>query len=336
MKKENSIIQKEDLRTMLSSPLEIKNYMTILGATIIDDNTFVLDGLECEVCREYQGVYFEKEIPEKIRNELDRYGIINYNSHIVFDLEALTLIHTMRNNEKIEECFDNNLYKARKQMLLRILQERKGLEFNGSFSDLDQAVTPFLGSNFDADRFLDECVFSTTGYYKKDGYDNCLKFQWKTKEDPDTLYYIQIYGEDRFTSTIMSKQPYDRFRQQVYHLVSSGNQDGIIQFFYGNNIFIEYNSEKNQITEEVENDLYQRQMREATEFDKAKLLAIVKAFQDRELSFEKKPEKGASVITTQQIGKATINAPITAKIEAQQVEKAKDIVKEGEQIGDGN
>ena len=333
MKKENSIMQKEDLRTRLSSPLEIKNYMTILGATFIDDNTFVLDGLECEVCREYQGVYFEKEIPKEIRNQLDRYGI-NYYDHIVFDLEALTLIHTMRNNEKIEECFGNNLYQARKQMLLRILQERKGLEFNGSFSDLDQAVTPFLGSNFDADRFLDECVFSTTGYYKKDGYDNCLKFQWKTKEDPDTLYDIQIYGGDRFTSTIMSKQPYDRFHQQVYHFASSGNQDGIIKFFYGNDIYIEYDSEKNQITE-VANP-HQSQTREATEFDKAKLLAIVKAFQDRELSFEKKPEKEASAITPQQIGKATVNAPITAKIEAQQVENAKDIVKEGEQIGDGN
>lgn len=333
MKDENSIMQKEDLRTRLSSPLEIKNYMTILGATFIDDNTFVLDGLECEVCREYQGVYFKKEIPKEIRNQLDRYGI-NYYGHIVFDLEALTLIHTMRNNEKIEECFGNNLYQARKQMLLRILQERKELEFNGLFSDLDLAVTPFFGSNFDADRFLDECVFSTTGYYNKDGYDNCLKFQWKTKEEPDTLYYIQIYGGDRFTSTIMSKQPYDRFHQQIYHFVSSGNQDGIIKFFYGNDIHIEYDSEKNQITEVA--NLHQSQTREATEFDKVKLLAIVKAFQDRELSFEKKPEKEASAITPQQIGKATVNAPITAKIEAQQVENAKDIVKEGEQIGDGN
>lgn len=333
MKDENSIMQKEDLRTRLSSPLEIKNYMTILGATFIDDNTFVLDGLECEVCREYQGVYFKKEIPKEIRNQLDRYGI-NYYGHIVFDLEALTLIHTMRNKEKIEECFGNNLYQARKQMLLRILQERKGLEFNGSFSDLDQAVTPFFGSNFDADRFLDECVFSTTGYYKKDGYDNCLKFQWKTKEDPDTLYDIQIYGGDRFASTIMSKKPYDRFHQQVYHFASSGNQDGIIKFFYGNDINIAYDSEKNQITE-VANP-HQSQTRGATEFDKAKLLAIVKAFQDRELSFEKKPEKEASAITPQQIGKATVNAIITAKIEAQQVENAKDIVKEGEQIRDGN
>ena len=332
MKKENSIMQKEDLRTRLSSPLEIKNYMTILGATIIDDNTFVLDGLECEVSREYQGVYFEKEIPKEIRNQLDRYGI-NYYGHIVFDLEALTLIHTMRNNEKIEECFGNNLYQARKQMLLRILQERKGLEFNGSFSDLDQAVTPFFGSNFDADRFLDECVFSTTGYYKKDGYDNCLKFQWQTKKDPNTLYDIQIYRGDRFTTTIMSKQPYDIFHKQVYHFASFGNQDGIIKFFCGNDIIV-YDSEKNQITE-VENP-HQSQTREATEFDKAKLLAIVKAFQDRELSFEKKPEKEASAITPQQIGKATVNAPITAKIETQQVENAKDIVKEGEQIGDGN
>jgi hypothetical protein len=333
MKNENSIVQKEDLRTRLSSPLEIKNYMTILGATFIDDNKFVLDGLECEVDREYEGVYFEKEIPKKIRNQLDMYGI-NYYGHIVFDLEALTLIHTMRNNEKIEECFDNNLYQARKQMLLRILQERKELEFNGSFGDFDKAVTPFLGSNFDADRFLDECVFSTTGYYKKDGYDNCLKFQWKAKEDPDTLYDIQIYGENKFNSTIMSKQPYDRFHQQVYHFASSGNQDGIIKFFYGNDICIEYDSEKNQIKEAA--NFNQKQTREATEFDKAKLLSIVKAFQDRKLSFEKEPEKEASTITTRQIGQATVNAPITAKNEAQQVENAKYIVKEGEQIRDGN
>ena len=44
-------------------------------------------------------------------------------------------------------------------------------------------------------------------------------------------------------------------------------------------------------------------------------------------------------LTTQQIGKATINVPTTAKVEAEQVENdenTKDNVKEGEEVGDDN
>ena len=44
-------------------------------------------------------------------------------------------------------------------------------------------------------------------------------------------------------------------------------------------------------------------------------------------------------ITTQQIGKATINTPTTAKVEAQQVENrdnTKDNIREGEEVGDDN
>lgn len=47
----------------------------------------------------------------------------------------------------------------------------------------------------------------------------------------------------------------------------------------------------------------------------------------------------AKELSTQQIGKATINVPTTAKVEAEQVENdenTKDNVKEGEEVGDDN
>ena len=60
-----------------------------------------------------------------------------------------------------------------------------------------------------------------------------------------------------------------------------------------------------------------------------------KASQERKHYLNSKTKQ----LTTQQIGKATINVPTTAKVEAEQVENdenTKDNVKEGEEVGDDN
>ena len=42
------------------------------------------------------------------------------------------------------------------------------------------------------------------------------------------------------------------------------------------------------------------------------------------------------IFSVNEIGQATINVPMTAKMDAKQVENSRDNIKEGEEVGDGN
>lgn len=73
-------------------------------------------------------------------------------------------------------------------------------------------------------------------------------------------------------------------------------------------------------------DIITRAEREGKEFNKHEIIkGIVESFKTKEL-------------TTQEIGKATINVPTTAKVEAKRVEEenTKDKERKGEEVGDDN
>ena len=64
--------------------------MEILGATIVDDNTFIIDGLKCEVDREYRTINFDK-IPQSVLSVFRKYGLDYGYDSFVSDLEGLVL-----------------------------------------------------------------------------------------------------------------------------------------------------------------------------------------------------------------------------------------------------
>ena len=286
MESKKRLVYNKKLKTMFLTPLEIKNYMSILGANIIDDNTFILDGLKCGVDREYQGIYFLGGIPQNVSHLFEKYGLEDsIYGWIIFDLEGLILLHTTLCNESIDECFTDNLEQAKKEMLERVLTEKEIIDFNSPFGDFDRAVTPFLCDDFDPKKFLEQCVFNTTGYYEKEGYNKCLKFQWRTKQDPDTLYAITV-NKDGFHDTIMFKEWPERFHQQLYHFTYDGKD--LLKFFYGKNSHTEFDVKKGEITESIEGT---ENKREATKFDILKMSAIASSFQNDELLFTKSTSK---------------------------------------------
>ena len=204
---------------------------------------------------------------------------------IIFDLEGLILLHMALCDESIDECFDNNLEYAKKEALARVLNEREKIDFNGPFSDFDQTITPFLNDDFDDKKFLQECIFNTTGYYEREGYDKCLKFEWKTKQNPDIIYAITI-NEYGFHDTIMFKKCYTEFFQQLYHFTYHGEE--ILKFFYGNDISIIFDYKKGEVNESVGIIDHKRKI---TKFDVQKMLAIVKNFQYNSPEFRKSNTK---------------------------------------------
>ena len=271
---------------MFLTPLEIKNYMSILGADILDNNTFVLDGLKCEVDREYQGIYFPGGIPKNVSCLFEEYGLKDsIYGWIIFDLEGLILLHTALCNENIDECFTDNLVQAKKEMLARLLAESETIDFSGPFSDFDRTITPFLCDGFDAKNFLEQCVFNTTGYYEKDGYNKCLKFQWKMKQDPDTLYSITV-NKDGFHDTIMFREWNKRFYQTLSHFAYEGKE--LLRFYYGKNIHIEFDAKDGKIIEYIDGE---ESKRKATKIDILKMSAIANSFQNNGLPFIKGSSK---------------------------------------------
>lgn len=287
MESKKRLVYNKKLKTMFLTPLEIKNYMSILGANIIDDNTFILDGLKCGVDREYQGIYFPGGIPQNVSHLFEKYGLEDsIYGWIIFDLEGLILLHTALCNESIDECFTDNLEQAKKEMLERVLAEREIIDFNSPFGDFDRAVTPFLCDDFNPKKFLEQCVFNTTGYYEKEGYNKCLKFQWRTKQDPDTLYAITV-NKDGFHDTIMFKGCYERFHQQLYHFAYEGKE--LLEFFYEKGINTVFDVKKGEITESI--GYSEEQTRKATKFDILKMSTIASSFQNDELLFTKSPSK---------------------------------------------
>ena len=286
MKNKKNLVNNNELKTMFLSPLEIKNYMSILGANILDDTTFVLDGLKCEVDREYRGIYFQDGIPQNVLYLFLEYGLEDsVYGRIVFDLEGLILLHTALCNESIDECFTDNLEQAKKEMLARVLVEREVIDFSGPFGDFDRAITPFLCDDFDSKSFLEQCVFNTTGYYEKEGYNKCLKFEWKTKKDPETIYAITV-TKDGFHDTIMFKEWNERFYQQLYHFTYGGNDQ--LKFFYGKDIHAYLDVKKGEFTESVNG---RDNTRKATKFDILKMSEIASSFQNGELLFTKSSSK---------------------------------------------
>ena len=197
----------DKFRTNFLSPLEIENYMSILGAANRGKDRFLLDGLLCEVDREYEGVYFPGGISNSIEYLFTKYNLEDSMiGWTICDLEGLILMHmALRNDVNIDNYYSKFLYDARLNILERTLSSRKKIDFKGRFREIDYIVTPFLRDDFDYRAFLDNCIFNTTGYYEKDGYDKCLRFEWYDKKEPDTIFDIRV-DRDGYRSTINDKK----------------------------------------------------------------------------------------------------------------------------------
>jgi len=274
------------IKTRFLSSLEIGRYLTILGADRINNDVYALDGLICGVDREYQGIYIVDGLSSKQLKLFKKYGMEDsIYGYVILNLEGLVLLHTALSGQDIEENFANNLYEARKQLLLSVMNEKEKLTYDGEFIKFDEFVTPFLSDDFDIDEFLDKCVFNTTGYYEKDGYDKCLKFQWIVKNNPEISYDFSISGEG-FHDIVSFKKTYERFFQQLCHYV--GENKDKVKLYNGNGINAELDLRTNQICERL--NFSDRQFRDATDFDKSKLFTIGMTFFDEKLSFKKEKE----------------------------------------------
>lgn len=315
MENNNSVV------TPLMSPLEIEKYMKILGATIDGDERFVLDGLECTIDREYRGIKFTNELPEFLIYLLRKYGMGELGSkRIITSLDELVLIHTALNEKRMGEakikrtitglnelvlihaalneenyfskCFENNLYKARKQMLLSILDEKGNFSFEGMLEDFDRSVLPFLDEDFDCEKFLNECVFSTTGFYDKNGREKCLKFEWKRKDDKETLYSFDGCEED-YSSSIMCREPMQRFGQQVFHIVNKDEGSNVVHIYYRSNnadLFkTTYDVPTNWITRVYNNDV--EEFREATDPEITRIIRFANSLNSKNSDYKRSRAK---------------------------------------------
>lgn len=280
MDNKSNLVQDKRLKTRFLSPLELKNYMSILGAEIIDNNNFVLDGLRCT--KGFNGVCFLEGIPENIAKLFEEYGLEDsISGNTIYDLEGLIFLQIALRNESIEELFNKNLEQAKRKMLEQVLAEKEIIYFYGPFSDFDRAITPFLNDDFDSEKFLEQCVFNTTGYYEEGGYNKSLKFQWKTKQDPDIHHVFLVDGE-KIIDYINFKKWGTKFNQQLLHTIT--NDEDKIEYFYCSKFYIEYDVNNEEIKESV---ISVDKKRKATKFDFLKMRAIAESFQDKELSFEK-------------------------------------------------
>lgn len=275
------------IRTDFKTPLEIENYMSILGGKMIGKDKFRLDNFTFSVDREYQGIYCHRDLPRKIVKLLEERGMSDsIYGRIIFHLEALVLIHTYLNGEDIDEHYEDNLYQARKEMLNRVLEKINPIEFKGLFSEFDQAITPFFRDDFDPEKFLEECVFNTTGYYEKEGYDKCLKFQWYTLSNPEKIYDIEI-SKNGFWDTIWNKYK-DRTDEQVYHFVPNDRGE-VVKCFHGYTKSIVYDADKQTIER---SDLRTTEERKATGRNIQRVIEKANSYIDSTVSFEKGISKG--------------------------------------------
>ena len=273
----------ERLNTMLSDSQEIRSYMSILGAYFIADNTFILDEIVLSI-NDNNCLFIKSGLAPSLKTLFKECGI-PVQDNIIVDLETLVFLYTALNGETLDNCFENNLKKVKKEMLLQVFDERKKINFNGQFANIDKVIAPFISDNFDIDRFVDECVFSTTGYYAERGYDKCLKFGWRTKEDPDTFYFIDIF-KNGYISNISFRDIFDRFYQQVYHEVIDGKEE--ISHSIGGKYDYTINYQRGE-TREVIN--YEEATKKTTEQDIEKMKVILESMVDKSVVFEKETPK---------------------------------------------
>ena len=274
----------ERLNTMLSDSQEIRSYMSILGAYFIADNTFILGEIVLSI-NDNDCLFIKSGLTPSLKTLFNECGI-PVQDNIIVDLETLVFLYTALNGETLDNCFENNLKKVKKEMLLQIFNAREKIDFNGQFANIDKVIAPFISDNFDIDRFIDECVFNTTGYYSERGYyDKCLKFGWRTKKDPDTYYFIDIF-KNGYISIISFRNIFDRFYQDVYHEVIDGKEE-ISHSIGGNyNFTIDYKSGE---TDEVIH--YKIKTKKTTEQDIEKMKVILESMVDKSVVFEKETPK---------------------------------------------
>ena len=299
------------LRTVFSSSEEARKYLEILGAEKIGDNKYRLGKVDNDSCGSIEciitsyGIKFVTD--EALTDEaldfditaswLDtlfyKYGMSNSINHsCVCDLEGLVLIYTyfMSNTyDEMEEDFDSNLRHARYEMLSSIVNQKEPIASIGQFTDFDRAVAPFLSDDFDISKFLDECVFSTTGYYKDRGCDKCLHFEWRSEKDPDTIYEINTNSICfDFDTSISFRENNDRFSQKACHIVFGPGDERIHICFNNDAVHITYYPILGKISNE---EYFGLNCRKATVHDVARVRAIMNSFIVPNLSFDKAKEK---------------------------------------------
>ena len=75
MSETKKLVDKKEKRTFFLTPLEIYNYMSILGAAVIGQERFMLNGKIFSVDRENKGIYCSYGIPKYVLDIFKKYGM---------------------------------------------------------------------------------------------------------------------------------------------------------------------------------------------------------------------------------------------------------------------
>lgn len=299
MKEENN-----NVKTMFKYQREVEKYIDIIGGKKLNKSgKYKIDCLGFNSIdttingKKYVGIYCA-DLPCVLYKYFEDYGLngtFTYMDGGIYGLEPLVLSHVAMMNynaadkrKTIEENYNYILNDVRKRMLENVyLNSTDDLEL--SLTPFDKAVAVFLQEDFDVDDFLDKCIFNTTGYYEhlyNDNYGACISFSWYTKDDPDTIYTIDM-TEKGYISSIKHKNPENRFYQAVEHKhVIGKNED---TFIYRTPVFsthMEFDINRIYHTVKYTVKGHTTESRKITDQDIKTMNAIMDSFIDKDLSFD--------------------------------------------------
>lgn len=175
-----------------------------------------------------------------------------------------------------------------------------------------------------------EQVIQTLLEYKERGESVSYRFNgFKLESDEISIDDIERTYEE-YRKALSSKLPRELFAEEMRDVALKG-QSGNLKLEQAVQAMLEYKA-KGESVYYVFNGF---------ELNSDEITTVEETIEkyDRFLRRDREPKTKDEKITTQKIGKATINTPTTAKKEAEQVENGentRDNIKEGEEVGDDN
>ena len=263
---------------------EIRYYLEYFGAKRMNNLSYNFDGLNCHIVEYPIGIVLNNHFP--IKELFSSYGIENSldeKTGAIIGLDGLVLLHTVLFGENVEECYEKNLYDAKKSYLQFVLDRNEKIDYEGLFSDFDKTVTPFFSDSFNSDYFVKECVFNISDIYGPSRYKNILdsnkdnrliSFFWRTKDEPDCEYYYGVSGDDDYCTDMIIHRPVG-IEQELIHCKDSESET--IKYSHGNNYSILIDLKNNTIEENIGDKIDKRVI---SENDLLRITRIAKSFQD--------------------------------------------------------
>jgi hypothetical protein len=236
--------------TVENRPIELWEYLILLGAQKIyryGETVYRYEFLLFTISKDWYAISFTDLNGEAVLNGKEftescfsRY----YQNYTICSLEALVYVFAVKFHFTEKEKWYKETLKSVKLAHLKktqdFLMSREKVSRFDLLNKLYNYVNPFLDSKFDAESFIENCVFATTGNYERkweDGIatDDNIIFKWRKKLSDDTeveynFFMFRDYIE--YSVTIIEDE---KERTLQNHISRKSGEEKIRIFLYNAN-----------------------------------------------------------------------------------------------------